>query len=218
MVGHDASGLELRMLAHYLNDEEFTKQILEGDIHTFNMEKAGLPNRDAAKTFIYALIYGAGDAKIGDIVGGTSEDGKAIKERYFNEFPAIKKFIAAVKRAAGKGWLKGLDGRKVYIRRDSSGRLQRSKAPNTLLQHAGAVVMKKSCQILWELVEERGIKAYKVLDMHDEGQSEVLDDPKNLELYCEAAVESIIKAGEHFNMNIPLDAEAKVGISWAETH
>lgn len=51
-VGHDASGLELRMLAHYMNDKEFTEQVLYGDIHSYNQRLAGLPTRDSAKTFI----------------------------------------------------------------------------------------------------------------------------------------------------------------------
>lgn len=218
IVGHDASGIELRMLAHYMGDEEFIYQILHGDIHTFNQEKAGLPTRDAAKTFIYALIYGAGDAKIGSIVNGTAEDGKRIKEEYFKALPKLKAFIEKVKRASGKGYLIGLDGRHVQMRRDDSGRIARSKAPNTLLQSAAAVVMKKSCVLLWELVEANNVDAHKILDMHDEGQSEVIDNKEQIELYSELAVNSIRLAGEHFNLRIPLDAEVKVGMNLAETH
>ncbi len=218
LVGHDASGLELRMLAHYMNDPEFTKEILDGDIHTFNQLRAGLPTRDSAKTFIYALIYGAGDAKIGSVVGGDASDGKQLKSEYFGALPRLAKFIDSVKRASGKGWLKGLDGRRVYMRRDASGRIARSKAPNTLLQNAGAVVMKKSCVILWDEVNRAQIKAQKVLDMHDEGQSEVWNDSKHIEPYCEIAVNSITQAGEYFNMNIPLAAECKIGMNLAETH
>jgi DNA polymerase I-like protein with 3'-5' exonuclease and polymerase domains len=218
LVGHDASGLELRMLAHYLNDEEFTKELLSGDIHTYNQIKAGLSTRDQAKTFIYALIYGAGDEKIGSIVGGSSEEGKDIKSAYFSAIPKLQKFIDSVKRASSKGYLKGLDGRKLIMRKDDYGRIRRSAAPNTLLQAAGAIVMKKSCVILWDNVRKQEIEAYKVLDMHDEGQSEVVNSPKHLEPYCKLAVQSIIDAGKHFNLNIPLDAEYKIGNNMAETH
>jgi DNA polymerase-1 len=58
-VGADASGLELRMLAHYMaryDDGEYIKVLLEGDIHEFNRVAAGLPTRDNAKTFIYAFL------------------------------------------------------------------------------------------------------------------------------------------------------------------
>ena len=216
LVGHDASGLELRMLAHFMNDEEFTRQILTGDIHEYNRSKAGLPNRDAAKTFIYAFNYGAGDAKLGSIIGGDAGDGAELRRSFLASLPKLEDLIKRVKLASRKGFLKGLDNRKILMRRGSDGRVQDHKALNTYLQCAGSLVMKKSCIILWEDVAKAGLDAHKVLDMHDEGQSEVLK--KHTELYCPLAVSSIVKAGEHFKLNIPLDAEAKVGINMAETH
>ena len=81
LVGIDASGLELRMLAHYMADEEYINEIINGDIHTANQQFAGLKSRDEAKTFIYALIYGAGDEKIGSIIKGNRADGKRLRER-----------------------------------------------------------------------------------------------------------------------------------------
>lgn len=217
LVGHDASGLELRMLAHYLNDEEFTRQILSGDIHEYNRKLAGLPDRDAAKTFIYALIYGAGDGKLGSIVGGTSEDGAELKRRFFDAIPKLEKLINSVKSASGRGFLKGLDGRKVWMRRNSFGKIDRKKALNTLLQSAGAIVMKQSCILLWARIEYlEYIDAIKVLDMHDEGQAEVRED--QVDIFGELAVQSIVNAGEYFNLRIPLAAEYKVGDNMAETH
>ena len=102
------------------------------------------------------------------------------------------------------------------MRRGPDGRVMAHKALNTLLQHSGAIVMKQSCIELWDDVAANDITAHKVLDMHDEGQSEVL--PKDVELYSKLAVKSIVTAGEHFNLNISLDAEAKVGMNLAETH
>ena len=218
LVGHDAKGLELRMLAHYMNDPAFTYELLNGDPHSFNQMKAGLETRAQAKTFIYALIYGAGDAKIGSIVGGDAKIGKEIIQRYFSELPSLGTFIEKVKRSSGRGTLKGLDGRILHIRKDDNGRIKRSTAPNTLLQSAGAIVMKKSCELLWDWIKSSDIKAYKVLDMHDEGQSEVLNDVNHIEPYCKFAVNSVIKAGEYFNLNIPLDADYKIGANMAETH
>lgn len=216
IVGHDASGLELRMLAHYMNDKEFIDQILTGDIHEYNQRAAGLPNRDAAKTFIYALIYGAGDKKLGSIIGGDSADGEAIRRKYFDSLPKLERLVNSVKRASSKGYLNGLDGRAVVMRTDDIGRIRRSSALNTLLQNAGAMVMKKSCILLWEDVKAAGLDAHKVLDMHDEGQSEVLIE--HVDAYCPLAVESIVKAGEFFKLNIPLAADVKVGNNMAETH
>lgn len=216
LVGHDASGLELRMLAHYMNDPEFTKQILEGDIHEFNRANAGLPDRNSAKTFIYGFLYGAGNAKIGSIVGGTADDGAELKDRFLNALPKLDRLINSVKRASGKGYLKGLDGRLVHMRRGEDGRIQRNRALNTLLQSAGAIVMKKSMIILDDMVKSEGLRVQKVLDMHDEAQAEVHND--DVERYMELAVLSIVKAGEHFNLNIPLDGEAKAGKHMAHTH
>lgn len=218
MAGHDAAGIEFRILAHYINDSDLTYEILSGDIHAYNQHKAGLPTRDAAKTFIYALIYGAGDAKIGAIIGGDATDGANIKREYFAAIPKLEKFISSVKRAAGRGWLKGLDGRRLILRRDELGRIQRKKAPNTLLQGGAAIVMKKSCILLWDKVRQNNVIAHKVLDMHDEGQSEVWDTQSNIEQYCTLAVNSIVDAGKYFNLNIPLDGEVKVGMNLAETH
>lgn len=102
------------------------------------------------------------------------------------------------------------------MRSDDVGKVMTHKALNTLLQGAGAIVMKKSCILLWEDVAREALDAYKVLDMHDEGQSEVWIP--HTERYCELAVGSVVRAGEHFKLNIPLAAEAKVGKNLAETH
>ena len=135
LVGIDASGLELRMLAHYMKDEDFKNEILNGDIHSANQRLAGLESRNQAKTFIYALLYGAGDAKLGSVVGGNKRDGAELRKRFFDNLPAFKHLKDSVGRAASKGFLKGLDGRKLYVRSEHA-------ALNTLLQSAGAIVMK----------------------------------------------------------------------------
>ncbi|MBX9279907.1 hypothetical protein K6453_25920, partial [Klebsiella pneumoniae] len=75
-AGIDASGLELRCLAHFMSkydDGAYADVILNGDIHTVNQTAAELPTRDNAKTFIYGFLYGAGDEKIGQIVGAGKE-------------------------------------------------------------------------------------------------------------------------------------------------
>lgn len=216
LVGHDASGLELRMLAHYMNDPEYTDAILNGDIHTMNMTAAGLTDRDQAKTFIYAFLYGAGDAKIGDIVNGTAAAGKKLKAQFLENTPALAALIKRVKKAAKRGYLVGLDGRKILLRRDENGRVQDHKALNTLLQTAGATVMKYSIIFLDNYIRENNLHSKKVIDMHDEGQYSV---PKqDTELHCKYAVQSLIDAGEFLNLRIPLDGEAKVGKNWAQTH
>ena len=216
MVGYDGAGLELRMLAHFVNDPEYTKQILEGDIHSYNQQLAGLPNRDNAKTFIYAFLYGAGDQKIGDIIEGTREDGKKIKERFFESLPLLKELIERVKEDAMKGYVLGLDGRKLRLRKDGRGKPMVHKALNLLLQGAGAVVMKYAMVLLDEALEASGLDALKVIDMHDEGQYDVL--PAHVNAFRQLADNCVKKAGELLGMNLPLASDSIVGLSWKDTH
>ena len=209
IVGCDASGLELRMLAHYMADDEYTQEVLDGDVHTANQQAAGLPTRDAAKTFIYAFLYGAGDAKIGSIVGGTKSTGKRLKAKFLANTPALRTLRGRVEQAAKRGWLKGLDGRRIYVRSSHA-------ALNTLLQGAGAVVMKKALVFLDEAAKEHGLDYKFVGNIHDEFQTEVLE--AHTEQFGKLAVQAIEKAGEHFNLRCPTTGEYKVGDNWSETH
>jgi DNA polymerase I-like protein with 3'-5' exonuclease and polymerase domains len=209
LLGVDASGLELRMLAHYMNDENYIKEILDGDIHTANQRAAQLKSRNQAKTFIYALMYGAGDEKLGKVVEGSTADGKRAREHFFDNNPAFKSLRDRVQRAASKKYLKGLDGRKLYIRNAHS-------ALNTLLQGAGAIVMKKALSILDDVLQLNAVPYKFVANIHDEWQLEVPKD--KADFIGQFAVDSIIKAGEHFNLRCPLDGEYKIGGNWSETH
>ena len=106
LVGIDASGLELRMLAHYIDSEDFTNEILDGDIHTSNQTVAKLESRNQAKHCIYAIIYGAGDAKLGQVVGGSAKDGKRIRQSIANNIPSFESLRNRVQGAARKGYIK----------------------------------------------------------------------------------------------------------------
>ena len=209
LLGVDASGLEIRMLAHYMQDEEFTKEILDGDIHTANQRAAKLESRNQAKTFIYALMYGAGDEKLGKVVGGNTSDGKRAREHFFDNKPSFKSLRDRVQRAANKKYLKGLDGRKLYIRNNHA-------SLNTLLQGAGAIVMKKALTLLSNRLELSMTPVKFVANIHDEWQIEVPECRANK--VGQLAVQSIIDAGNHFNLRCPLDGEFKIGRDWSETH
>ena len=209
LVGVDASGLELRMLAHYMNDKEYTNEIINGDIHTANKNSAGLGSRDEAKTFVYAFIYGAGDKKIGTILGRSEADGRRVKEKFLRHTPSLRSLREKVDGVAKKRWLRGLDQRKILIRHPHA-------ALNTLLQGAGACVMKYALTLLEEYVIKKRIKAYPVVNVHDEFQYEV-EESKTKE-FGELAVQSIIQAGKDLKIRCPLDGEYKIGNNWAETH
>jgi DNA polymerase-1 len=209
LVGIDASGLELRMLAHYMADEDFKNELLHGDIHSSNQKLAGLESRNQAKTFIYALLYGAGDAKLGTVVGGNKRDGARLRQHFFDNLPAFKHLKDRVGRAAAKGFLKGLDGRKLFVRSEHS-------ALNTLLQSAGAIVMKQGMIFLDNKIKEQGLDAHFVCNVHDEWQIEVKEE--EAETVGKLGVEAIIEAGEAFDLFCELDGEYKIGDNWSETH
>ena len=209
LVGFDASGLELRMLAHYMDDEEFTNVLLREDIHTRNQMAAGLETRPQAKTFIYAFLYGAGDAKIGTIVGGTARDGRTLKQRFLRNTPSLESLRERITRAAGRGYLTGLDGRRLRVRSEHA-------ALNTLLQAAGAIVMKKALVILDDYAQQWKLNYKFIGNIHDEVQSEVATD--QAEKFGWLAVECLKASGIHYNLRCPLDGEYKVGTTWAETH
>ena len=197
------------MLAHYMNDTEYTNEILHGDIHLKNQLSTGLKSRDKAKTFIYAFLYGAGDAKIGSIINGSAREGKTLKTNFLNNTPALRSLREKVINSSDKGFIKGLDGRKIWIRSSHA-------ALNFLLQGAGAIVMKKALTILNTNAIMEGLDYKLVGNIHDEFQSEVLD--KHAERFGELAIEAIREAGLYFELRCPLDAETKIGNNWTETH
>ena len=209
LVGIDASSLELRMLAHYMDDPDYIEEVINGDIHTTNQNLAGLKTRDQAKTFIYALVYGAGDAKIGSVAGGGIKKGKELKQTFFKNLPSLKDLKEKVQKASNRGFLKGLDGRKIYVRSQHA-------ALNTLLQGGGAIVMKKAMCILQELINLNTLDAKFVANIHDEWQIQVKES--QADFVGRLGVQAIEKASEYFNMRCPLTGEYKIGDNWYETH
>lgn len=224
LVGADAAGLEARCKAHYMfywDGGEFVKIILEGDkdkgtdIHSLNATSLGLSRNDA-KTWYYAFMYGSGNAKLGKIAGKDSDYGMRMKEMFFSRFPALKILIDAVtQQAEQRGYLKGIDGRKLFIR-------SAHKCLNTLLQSAGAVIMKKALIILEGKLKKLGyiydVDYFYCANVHDEFQIAVKDADDLPDTIGKLAVASIREAGEHFKFNCQLDGEFKVGNNWAETH
>lgn len=233
-VGVDASGLELRCLGHFMyryDEGEYVETILTGDIHTKNQLAAGLPTRDNAKTFIYGFLYGAGAAKIGQIVGGTAEDGKRLIKNFLEQTPAIaalreaitgtlvkdSKWVGGEQKVTWKRrWVRGLDGRKVHVRSPHA-------ALNTLLQSAGALICKLWIVETERLLLEAGLKhgwdgdfAYMAW-VHDEIQvaartQEIADK------IVELAQQAMRNVGDHFNFRCQLDTEGKTGANWKDCH
>lgn len=216
-VGCDASGLELRCLAHYMakwDGGAYAKVLLEGDIHTVNQHAAGLPTRDDAKRFIYGYLYGAGDAKVGEIVGKGAAEGKKLKATFLRKTPALAKLKEAISTVLKKQkYLKGIDGRVLSVRSEHA-------ALNTLLQSAGALLVKQATVNLYKELTKRGYQWgtdwAMVAHVHDEYQLHVREGLATE--IARVAVWSFQQAGQDFNWRCPLDGEAKIGANWCETH
>ena len=198
------------MLAHYMQDDKYTDLILNGDIHSYNQQLAGLPTRDDAKVFIYALLYGAGDAKLGSIINGSAKDGAKLRARFMRGLPAYAKLQAKISTIMAKrGTLPGLDGRRLNVRSEHS-------ALNTLLQSAGAIVMKKSLVLGSATLEKAGVPYKLVAQVHDEFQIEA--PTAYAEQVGQAFKQAIVDAGLAFEMRCPLDGEYMIGDNWSQTH
>lgn len=246
LVGCDAEGLELRKLGHYMaryDGGEYANAVVNGkkedksDVHSVNQRGVGLNSRDSAKTFIYALIYGAGDFKLGTIVYEDMTDaqkakfnsspgakssrqralaslGKARKKRLMDSLPALAKLTEDVKRKAKQdGFLRGIDGRLIHVRSDHS-------ALNALLQGGGAIVMKKALVLLADELDNHPVPEMRntlfVANVHDEFQMEAF--PSHAHELGQLAADCIRRAGEHFRLRCPLAGAYDVGRNWAETH
>lgn len=210
LVGIDASGLELRMLAHYMQDDAYIYEVTQGDIHTANQKAAGLETRAQAKTFIYAFLYGAGAAKIGKVVGAGAQEGQKLIDSFLENTPTLdvlRKKVANICKLSGS--LPGLDGRRLHVRSDHA-------ALNTLLQGAGAIVMKQALVLLDTRLQQLDIDYKFVANVHDEWQIEVAED--YADMVGKLGVRAIEDAGRVLNMRCPLTGEYKVGNSWKETH
>lgn len=216
MLGADVAGLELRCLAHYMarwDGGNYAKILLEADIHTANQKAAGLATRDQAKTFIYAFLYGAGDEKIGSIVGGGAKAGKQMKAKFLRNLPALKYLRDGVTAVVKKqGFIRAIDKRPIPIRSSHS-------ALNTLLQSCGAIIVKRATCIAAESFQLSGwwgTEVRQVAHIHDEVQYEA--NPEIAAFAGQVLVGSIIAAGETYGLRCPLDGEYKIGKTWKDTH
>lgn len=223
-VGVDLSGIELRCLAHYMRDLEWQEELLKGDIHWKNCQAFGLvPKgtvkddgnsehkkfRNQTKTMTYAMLYGAGAAKIGLTAGVSETKGKKLIENFLDNTPALRKLKDKIAKLGKDGKLPGLDGRVLWIRSQHS-------ALNTLLQCAGAVVAKQWLIEATKAITEAGINAKLIAFVHDETQWEV--DVANAQHAVKIIENAARKAGEVLEFRCPVDAEGKIGNNWRECH
>ena len=211
LVGTDAAGIQLRVLAHYMNDPVYTEQVIDGDIHTFNMNALGrfCKDRPTAKTFIYAFLLGAGVGKIAEILGCNAAQANKSMQNFYEALPTLKRLKSEASRAASMGWMKGLDGRILTIGSDHL-------ALSVYLQGGETVIMRLA-NVFWQRqAKKEGINFKQCAWVHDEWQTEVDEDQAHR--LGEIQVQSIVDAGKFFKLNCPMDGEAKIGKNWLETH
>lgn len=211
LVGVDAKGIQLRVLAHYLNNPKFTEAVVEGDPHEYNREVGGFRTRSVAKTFIYAFLLGAGDEKIGQIIGGTKEDGRDIKRRFISNFPGLKQLLDRLEQEIERtSRIRLCDGTPLLV-----------EAPHTrlgyLLQGDESRLMKMAAILTDREVRRRKLDVIKVGDIHDEWQNDVLRAHVE-ELRHDVFPSCFRSSGNAFQYRVPIGCDSKVGLTWAETH
>ena len=209
LVGTDLAGIELRCFAHYLNDDDYTNEVVNGDVHTRNQHAFGVDSRDLAKTILYATLYGASAGKVGRIIGKGDKDGKQIIDNFCKAVPAYKRLKEKVERLAEKGSIPGLDGRRLQIRSTHA-------ALNTLLQSAGAIIAKKWMVIARANLRKAKVPYKQVAFVHDELQIEVKEEFATQ--VGDIMVASAAQAGVELNFRCPVGAEYKIGRNWCECH
>lgn len=223
-MGCDLSGIELRCLAARLaefDDGEYVLIVLDGDPHTKNMLAFQIDSRDKAKTTLYAIMYGGGDLKVGSIVlppsataGEMKARGKQLKANLQSGIPAFGKLIRKVTQEARRGYLTGLDERKLFVR-------SKHAALNLQLQSDAALISKLWVVMFFDMMTEagyvHGVDWGMMAWVHDEIQAACRTE-EIAKHAAEICVEAAKLAGEAFNYRAPVGAEAKIGRNWAETH
>jgi len=213
-VGIDASGLEARLLANRMavwDNGEYGDLVINGDIHTHNQTQAGLSSRDDAKTFFYALIYGAGNVKIGNIIGKGVAAGSSLKKRFLDNMPALKKLIESCEyQVAKKDSITLLDNREVPCRSKHS-------SLNVQIQGDGAVIMKYALCYLHRDLENKYKGRYALMaTVHDEWQIEC--EPSIADDIGKLGIAAIVRAGKHLGCVVPMDGAYRIGNNWAACH
>jgi DNA polymerase I-like protein with 3'-5' exonuclease and polymerase domains len=219
-VGYDASGLEMRMFAEYLSNDEATLLFTTGDPHLLNTRNLELPDemRDlTVKNGFYAYLYGAGDGKLGvtlkpELRGREStEYGKWARGILEKGTPGLTRLVSVIQdefRGTG-GLLRTIDGGFVHCRSQNA-------CLNYKLQSAGAIVMKKATIIAHNEIKRKGLDGFYVGNIHDEGQLDAKTE--DAEKVGQTCVDAIATAGIALGFKVPLTGNYKVGLNWAECH
>lgn len=212
LVGVDAKGIQLRVLAHLAKDEAFRDAVL-GDMHTFHADLVGNPwgehSRNIMKTFIYAWLLGAGHGKIGEIIGGTRKEGGEFDKLFLDRSPHLARVKQQMAVYAKKGWYPASDGRMIPIKSERF-------ALSVALQGEETIVMRQALIYQYNSMLREKLDGHLVGFIHDEGQFDCL--ATHAERVGQLMCENIARSGKSLNLWVPMEGEAKEGKTWADTH
>ena len=216
MVGADLSGIELRMLAHYLSkwSTEFADTLLNGDIHQVNADRVGV-SRSEIKRITYCFTYGGGNLKLGKTFDAQLSDeqakakGAELRQAFVSSIDGLAELLEAIKLASNRGYVKSIDGRPIKV--DSQ-----HKALNYLLQSGAGVIAKRWMVLNDTATKELDIPCNQLAFIHDELQFET--HPNYADSLSTSLERTAGDAGRYYNLRIPIAAEAKQGYSWADVH
>jgi DNA polymerase I-like protein with 3'-5' exonuclease and polymerase domains len=233
IIGADSSGNQFRALCHYLKNDEYTNEVLNGDVHQKNAdvltavmteEQANFPkiikdptiSRKLAKPFIYAYLFGAGGEKVSLILTGVrnAKLGNKIKAEFAKRIPGLASLIKRINAVYnktenhGNPWIPALDGRKIPCE-------SAHKSLNYLLQSCEAITCKAATALTYVRLQEENIPFNPLIFYHDEIEFEVPTE------YAERAAEIAKKAFQDgpklFGVEI-MDGESKIGNNWYDVH
>ena len=214
MVSADLSGIELRMLAHYLSrydNGRYQRILTTGDIHQTNADRIGITRRQV-KTVTYAFLYGAGNTKLGYSYDkllsekAASIKGAEIRKAYIAAIPGLADLLLACEKASKRGYANAIDGRRISVDKGH-------KFLNYLLQGSAATIAKRWMVIVNECPPPDG---HQLSFVHDELNYECY--PRFAEEFAKWLETAARLAGEHYNLRCPIAAEAKIGYTWADVH
>ena len=216
IVGADSSGNQFRSLAHYVNSDSLTHQILSGDIHQYNADIIGTDRR-TAKTWIYAFLFGAGPTKLGQVLTGKKivKAGNDSIDKYGDAIPGLKVLKEKIEEIWKKtssqgteGYIPGLDGRRVYTP-------QPYQTLNYLLQSCEAITTKSAVAYQISKIREEGLDAQPRLYYHDEVAWSVAD--KDADRVLQILTDSFAEGPKQVGVNI-MAGEGSIGDNYAAVH
>ena len=224
LVGTDADGIQLRVLADYLwryfDADQYAQAIMEGkkenetDIHNVNKRALGLNHatRDMAKTFIYAWLLGAGVAKTAQILRVNQRQATEARDNFVKSIDGLAQLKNKLIPTVGdQGYFTGYDGRKVIVP-------STHKALAGMLQSAESILMKHTLLRWTTQARKSGINFKLVGFIHDEYQTEVIGTREEAEELGKIQADCMLEVGEDLGFKIPTPGSYDVGNNWLDTH